>query len=82
MFDQLSRRRAAKTIISAGVAGFAVAAVSSAQQPKMEEALSHLKAARESLDKAAHNKGGHRVNAIKLVDQAIEEVKAGIAAGA
>jgi hypothetical protein len=30
---------------------------------------------------AIHNKGGHRVTAIGLVDQAINEVKAGIDAG-
>jgi hypothetical protein len=52
-----------------------------ANQPNMEAALNSLYNARDSLQHAEHNKGGHRVNALNLVNQAIEEVKAGIAAG-
>jgi hypothetical protein len=48
------------------------------QQPHMEAALHHLREAREELKVAEHNKGGHRDNAIKLVDQAVAEVDAGI----
>jgi hypothetical protein len=48
----------------------------------MQAALNQLAAARASLVRAAHNKGGHRVKAIGLIDQAIAEVRLGIAAGA
>ncbi len=64
---------------------FGVAAVSFgcgyAVQPHMQNALAALQSARGELQVAEHNKGGHRVNAIRLVDQAIAEVRAGIAAG-
>ena len=50
-------------------------------QPHMEAALNFLRAARSDLDKATSDKGGYRANAIKLVNQAIDEVKAGIEAG-
>jgi hypothetical protein len=50
-------------------------------QPHMQAALDFLKSARSDLDKANADKGGHRANAINLVNQAIDEVKAGIDAG-
>jgi len=49
-------------------------------QPNMEAALDHLKNARADLERATPDKGGHRANAINLVNQAIDEVKLGIAA--
>jgi hypothetical protein len=52
-----------------------------ADQPMMRDALSQLRAARASLQAAAHDKGGHRVSAIRLIDQAIVEVELGIDAG-
>jgi len=51
----------------------------SAAQPHMQAALSHLRQARTSLDRATPDKGGHRERAIALVNQAIEQVEAGIA---
>lgn len=48
------------------------------RQPHMEAALQHLREAKEELRAAEHDKGGHRSNAVKLVDQAIAEVDAGI----
>ena len=54
-------------------------APANADQPRMEAALRDLRAAKESLDKAENNRGGHRARAIELVEQAIAEVKAGIA---
>jgi hypothetical protein len=47
----------------------------------MTEALQHLREARAALEKAEHNKAGHREKAIQLVEQAIAEIEAGIAAG-
>jgi hypothetical protein len=52
-----------------------------ADQPNMRAALAHLREAKAALQRAEHNKGGHRTRAIEIVNQAIAEVEAGIAAG-
>jgi predicted negative regulator of RcsB-dependent stress response len=52
-----------------------------ANQPNMQAALTSLRQAKQSLEKAAHDKGGHRLKAIQLIDEAIDEVEAGIKAG-
>jgi hypothetical protein len=49
-----------------------------ADQPNMQAALAALQQARDSLQNATADKGGHRARAIKTVNQAIAEVKAGI----
>jgi len=49
-------------------------------QPHMVNALDNLRAARHQLDVAREDKDGHRTRAIGIIDNAIEEVKAGIAA--
>ena len=49
-----------------------------ADQPAMHSALAHLRHARGDLERAVADKGGHRVRAISLVDQAIAETQAGI----
>jgi hypothetical protein len=67
----------------AAVAAVAVAAFAAgtfAAQPHMDNALAALQTARSELQVAEANKGGHRANAIRLVDQAMAEVRAGIAA--
>ena len=51
-----------------------------ADQPRMEAALVHLKAARAELEKAATDKAGHRKNAMALVDKAIVETQRGVEA--
>jgi hypothetical protein len=51
-------------------------------QPNMESALNALMSARGSLERAAHNKGGHRVRALELTNAAINEVQMGIQVGA
>ena len=79
---QAGRRRLIATAAAAvllGV-GFAAGAVFAAQ-PHMYNALHALQNARAQLDEASTDKAGHRVNAIRLIDQAIGEVQAGIAAG-
>jgi hypothetical protein len=58
------------------VAGYAVAA-----QPHMINALHALENARSELQVAEHNKGGHRVEALELVNRAINHVQLGIEAG-
>ncbi len=47
-------------------------------QGHMENALSYLNEANDQLSQASHDKGGHRVEAINLVNQAISEVHTGI----
>ena len=59
-------------------AGF-YAGHATADQPRMHAALEHLRAARAELDKATPDKGGHREAAIKLVNDAIAQVEAGMA---
>lgn len=48
------------------------------QQPHMVNALKDLRSAKQSLKSATADKGGFRVKAIALVDQAIDEVQKGI----
>ncbi len=55
------------------LAGIAVGA-----QPHMQNALASLQNAKSELQQASHNKGGHRVRAIELINQAISEVNAGM----
>jgi len=60
--------------------GFLVGRATAAQ-PRMQVALERLQAARSELEAAVPDKAGHRVKAIALVDEAIGEVRLGIAAG-
>jgi len=79
----LSRRTAARNILTAGTAGLVVASMAEAAgQPHMEAALKALNNAATQLQAAADDKAGHRANAIKLVSQAINQVQQGIQAGA
>jgi hypothetical protein len=77
-----SRRRlthvAAVAIIA--VVSFAGGCVVAAQ-PHMMNALGALQNAKSELQVAEANKAGHRVAALRLVNEAIGEVQAGIAAG-
>ena len=70
-----------KTLAAAAVAvamlTFAPAAHAE-KQPHMHQALKHLREAKAVLEKASHDKGGHRVEAIKLIDEAIKKVQEGI----
>jgi hypothetical protein len=54
--------------------GYAIGA-----QPHMTETVTLLQSARAELAAATPNKGGHRERALGLIDQAIGEVRAGIA---
>jgi hypothetical protein len=58
---------------SVGV-GYAIGA-----QPHMNEGIALMQSARGELQAATPNKGGHRERAMGLIDQAIAEVRAGIA---
>jgi len=48
------------------------------RHPEMRHALHALEKAKEALQHAAHDFGGHRAKALELTDQAIREVKEGL----
>jgi hypothetical protein len=50
-------------------------------QPHMQAALDALQSAKNNLEQATSDKGGHRVKALGYVNDAIAEVNLGIAAG-
>jgi hypothetical protein len=63
-----------------GLVSVSFVAVANPGQPNMQAALGDLRAARASLQRAVPDKAGHRVRAIGLINQAIAEVQAGMAA--
>ncbi len=65
---------AAAALAVSFLAGQALAA-----QPRMQAALDHLQSARRELAAATADKGGHRAKALAAVDEAIEQVRKGIA---
>ena len=77
--DPMNRRQLGA--LAAGAAAVTVAMGSTgaqAYQGNMERALSSLYEALASLRESTPNKGGHRVKAMALVQQAIQETQAGI----
>ncbi len=81
IFSKSNAKRAA--MLSASMLFGAVAGGSAvAYQGHMWSALHDLQAAQTQLQEAAADKGGHRTAAMNLVEQAIGEVRAGIAVGA
>lgn len=54
------------------------ATIAMANQPHMVNARNYLNDALNQLNQAVPDKGGHRNNAIGLVNQAIQQVNAGI----
>jgi hypothetical protein len=67
-----------KTISTSLIAILALGFVSSAlAADHMDAALAHLQAAKAELQVAEANKGGWRMQAIKTIDDAIAQVKAG-----
>lgn len=82
MTENTTSRRDFLKVAAAGAAAASVVAVSTttadAYQGNMERALSSLYDALASLREASSNKGGHRVNAMNLIQQAISEVNAGV----
>lgn len=64
-------------LIAAAALG-ALATHAFADQPLMQSALGHLQAAERDLEAATADKGGHRVEALRLVRAAQAEVRQGI----
>lgn len=48
------------------------------KHPELHKALRKLKAAKQDLEKAAHDYNGHKSKAIESINQAIEELKAAL----
>ncbi|MFO1015691.1 MAG: hypothetical protein U1E50_18200 [Caulobacteraceae bacterium] len=72
-----------KTLV-AGAFGLTLASgmaigVAMADQPAMNNALGNLRQARNNLQNATGDKGGHRIAALNAVNAAIAETEAGIA---
>jgi len=55
-----------------------LAAISYADQPRMQAARTNLQQARAQLQAALRNKGGHRAQAIEYINAAISEINEGI----
>jgi hypothetical protein len=76
----VNRRQLAALATGAAAAGLTIAGTQGAvaYQGNMERAMSALYDALASLREATPDKGGHRVNAMNLIQQAIVQVQAGI----
>jgi hypothetical protein len=80
MNSTLARRLGLPALfLSGALVGSTLTGIAVAAQPHMQSALSALYTARTQLTSAEADKGGHRDNAIGLVNQAIAQVKAGMA---
>lgn len=73
----MKRAFIALLITVAVAAGFYGGRVS-ADQPRMQAALEHLRLAKGELERADRDKGGHRERALRLTNDAIAEVEKGI----
>lgn len=69
----------AVAVVMALLVGGYLAQRAFAQQPHMKTALEALQTAKEQLEKATTDKGGHRKKALDYVRKAINEVEKGIA---
>lgn len=65
-------------VLAAVIGNTAINSADADPQPKMKSALGHLESALGDLKAATADKGGHRVKAISLVNDAITQVKEGI----
>jgi hypothetical protein len=72
------RRIAPLDLVAVVLTGGFLAGRASADQPRMQAALEHLERAEKNLEDASSDKGGHRVKALRLVREAMEEVREGI----
>lgn len=68
-------------ILSLAITVFVLIQNARADQGNMHHALDDLRSARAALNDARGSKGGHRQEALNLVNRAIDEVKTGIAVG-
>jgi hypothetical protein len=66
-------------LFGAAIAGSVGIGYAIGAQPHMAESIALLQSARGELAAAIPNKGGHRERGLALIDQAIAEVRAGMA---
>lgn len=45
------------------------------KHPEIDAAITHLREAKRNLEHAAHDFGGHRITALKHIDEALEECR-------
>ena len=64
-------------LLLAGMGLFAQNRQMARHEPHMSAAIGHLQQAKEELQRAAPNKGGHREKAMELVNQAIQQIQGG-----
>jgi uncharacterized membrane-anchored protein YhcB (DUF1043 family) len=55
-----------------------VLVMANGKHPHMEKARHHLEQAKQQLSEAAHDYNGHRSEAVRFVDQALEQIRVGI----
>jgi hypothetical protein len=77
--DDMTTSYVRTVLLGAAIAGSLGIGYAIGAQPHMGETLAFLQSARGELAAATPNKGGHRERALGLIDQAISEVRAGIA---
>jgi hypothetical protein len=67
-----------KRILGTLVLLASLAAITYADQPRMQAARTNLQQARAQLQQALRNKSGHRANAIAYINSAISEINQGV----
>jgi hypothetical protein len=74
------RRTVLAVVVAFVLGGFTQHALA-ARDEKLEQALIHLRYALAALKTSTHDTGGHRAKAVKLLEEALEEVNKGLATG-
>lgn len=77
--DMLQTLTTGSLAAAALVAALPSEAAAAPRHPKIKEAIHSLKEARVELKEAAHDFGGHRVKALKAIDEAIEQLEKALA---
>jgi hypothetical protein len=83
MLTKFSRRSILNALLMVGIPAAALGIIipesaKAERQPRMEAAFAALNTSLRELELATSDKGGHRVKAISLVKQAMDEVQRGI----
>lgn len=73
-----ARRLIAPLLVILALGGGFLAGRAQADQPHMQAALGHLRAAKAELELATSDKGGHRAAAIRFTNDAIAQVEKGV----
>jgi hypothetical protein len=58
--------------------GYIAGCATGSGQPHMQAAIDHLRTARDELNRAAADKGGHRERAIAIINDAIDQTQRGM----